>query len=168
MDAGYVVLICLIGFIALMILWTVAGISPIGILRLAFGSGVSVNRSQPIMVPSTEMEKADRTSSPGGSRWVAPVEIAETHQFKPTKPVVYDPAHDPSVISHKMSRKELTILLAVQKDEDGAYRFSANKIAEFVGGTSAEIKGWVAEVRGRREPASNSLRRPTGGWGRAS
>lgn len=40
MDTGYLLLILLAGFIALMILWGVGGISPIALLRLAFGGGV--------------------------------------------------------------------------------------------------------------------------------
>lgn len=40
MDSGYLLLILLLGFIALMVLWGVGGISPIALLRLAFGGDV--------------------------------------------------------------------------------------------------------------------------------
>lgn len=110
----------------------------------------------------------DRPSSHPSSSWVEPAKIPETYQLEPSAPAVLEPAHEPAPVSHNMTKKELTILLAVQKDSDGAYRFSANKIAEFVGGTSAEVKGWVADVRGKREPASSSMRRPANGWGKAS
>lgn len=125
-----------------------------------------------IVAPESVKDYADaapvvapiRPSSDTSSQRVEPAKIADTPQPEPDAPAMYEPPSDPLIISHKMSKKELTILLAVQKDDEGGYRFSANKIAEFVGGTSAEVKGWVAEVRGKREPASNSLRRPTGGW----
>jgi hypothetical protein len=115
-----------------------------------------------------DVQQPDRASSAGGSRRVEPVKIPDAPQVEPDEPAVSEPPTDPLVISHKMGRKELTILLAAQRDDVGQYRFSANKIAEFVGGTSAEVKGWVADVRGRKEPAANTLRRPANGWGKAS
>lgn len=114
------------------------------------------------------VDVGDRPSSPSGSQWVEPQKIIDTYQAEPIDPLVREPPSDPLIISHKMGRKELTILLAAQKDEDGGYRFSANKIADFVGGTGAEVKGWVADVRGRKEPAARSLQRPANGWGKAS
>lgn len=156
MDAGYIVLVFLIGFIALMILWLVYGLSPVALLRSVFTGDMSIL--------DMSSEAPDRTSSDAGSRQVEPVKITDTHQLEPNEPAVLEPPRDPLIISHKMSKKELTILLAAQKDGDGAYRFSANKIAEFIGGTSAEVKGWVAEVRGKREPAAATLRRPANGW----
>lgn len=110
----------------------------------------------------------DRPSSNGGSLRVEPAQIAETYQVEPSAPPICAPLIAPPPISHNMSKKELTILLAVQKDSDGQYRYSANRIAGFIGGTSAEVKGWVAEVRGKKESPANTLRRPEGGWGKAS
>lgn len=53
-------------------------------------------------------------------------------------------------ISHKMSDVDLIAVLTVQKDERGGYRFSANKIADFVGGTRADV---LAQIRVIREPS---------------
>lgn len=113
-----------------------------------------------------EDDEDDRTSSEPPARRVEPGRIADTSQVEPIDPPVRDPSPAPLIIAHKMSRKDLTLLLAVQKNDDGAYRWSANKIAEFIGGTSAEVKGWVAEVRGKKESAAaaNTLRRPANGW----
>lgn len=111
-------------------------------------------------------EDDDRTSSIAPVQRVEPQKTIEAYQAEPREPSQDVPPADPLIISHKMSRKELTILLAAQKTDEGAYRWSANKIADFVGGTSAEVKGWVADVRGRKEPAATSLRRPANGWGR--
>lgn len=109
-------------------------------------------------------EEDDRPGSIVPVQRVEPQKTPETYQPEPSELSVREPARDPLIISHNMSRKELTILLAAQKTDEGAYRWSANKIAEFVGGTAAEVKGWVADVRGKREPAAHSLRRPANGW----
>lgn len=143
------------------------------VLLVLIGRGIYDSRAQIVrafcavwdhFVVSRTSPEPDETGSMAGSERVEPLEILDTSQFKPRAPAVLEPPADPLIISHKMSKKELTILLAVQRDGDGAYRFSANRIADFVGGTSAEVKGWVAEVRGRREPAASSLRRPANGW----
>lgn len=118
--------------------------------------------------PAPPAQVGDRPSSAASSQRVDPPKTPGTSQPEPSDLAVLGPSRDPFIISHNMTKKELTILLAVQRDGDGAYRFSANRIAEFVGGTSAEVKGWVAEVRGRREPASSTMYRPTNGWGKAS
>lgn len=71
-------------------------------------------------------------------------------------------------ISHKMTTPDLVVLLAVQKDEHGEYRWSANKIVEFVGGTRADVMARIAAVRPRSAPAQpvtpGHMERPQGGW----
>jgi hypothetical protein len=59
---------------------------------------------------------------------------------------IVPPVPAPS-ISHKMSDAELIVLLSVQKGDAG-YRYSANKIADFVGGTRADV---LAQIRAVRE-----------------
>lgn len=145
----------------------VAALGLIGLLKLNHWWATRAERVNHFDAQA-EVQQPDRTGSSAGSRRVEPVKIPDASQLEPDEPAVREPPVDPLIISHKMSRKELTIVLAAQKDEGGAYRFSANKIAEFVGGTSAEAKGWVADVRGRKEPAANTLQRPANGWGKAS
>jgi hypothetical protein len=69
----------------------------------------------------------------------------------------------------KLSRTEEITLLATQRDDDGRYRHSANKIADFMGGTRAEVLAIIAEVRGKKESppmrrSPTALRRPQNGW----
>lgn len=150
-----------------------AQVSPwisLGLSYLLGGTGPvksSDDGARDIMTKAQEAAP-DRPSAAASSQWGEPPKIPETNQPEPNEPAVREPPDDPIIISHKMTKKELTVLLAVQKDDEGAYRFSANQIAGFVGGTSAETKGWVAEVRGTRERAPNTMRRPVGGWGKAS
>lgn len=53
-------------------------------------------------------------------------------------------------ISRTMSQRELAVLLALQRDTTGAWRWSANQIAAFVGGTRADVLRLVGEARGER------------------
>jgi len=108
----------------------------------------------------------------------APAEPAEplavrgqTHQIEPSEPAKNEPAREPSAIAitARLGRAELITLLAVQKNADGSYTFSANKITEFVGGTAAEVKAQIAAIRNppkQAEPPERgkSLRRPLQGW----
>lgn len=67
-----------------------------------------------------------------------------------------------------MEPLNLADLLAVQRDEDGEYRYSANKIAEFVGGTRADVLARIASHR-PKPPAKKTeahLDRPANGWGK--
>lgn len=64
---------------------------------------------------------------------------------------------EPPIISHKMTDVELIAVLTVQKDERGGYRFSANKIADFVGGTRADV---LAEIKAIRNPSSSARYHP--------
>lgn len=62
-------------------------------------------------------------------------------------------AGDAPIISHNMSGVELIAVLSVQKDERGGYRFSANKIADFIGGTRADV---LSEIKSIREPGQDA------------
>lgn len=150
-----------------------------GGIGVAIGRGVSryvvrhesVKPSQVIMSLSAPVEPVVRTGSADGSQLPNHPHAPDTYQVEPPEPVSCEPVREPPAISHKMSRKELTVVLAVQKDSDGSYRFSANKIAEFVGGTRQETLDLIAEARGTKAPeptpvatAASTLRRPAGGW----
>ena len=96
---------------------------------------------------------------------------AQTHQIEPVEPAKNEPVREPAaiVITARLERAELITLLAVQKNADGGYAFSANKITEFVGGTAAEVKAQIAAIRNPTKQAEppergKSLRRPAEGW----
>lgn len=61
-------------------------------------------------------------------------------------------------------------MLAIQRAEDGSYRHSANDITKFIGGTAADVKDVIREVREgpapKAEPPqpSKTLQRPANGW----
>lgn len=52
------------------------------------------------------------------------------------------------IISRRMSRNVLIVLLAVQRRSDGDFLWSRNQIASFVGGTRAETLRLIGEARG--------------------
>lgn len=76
------------------------------------------------------------------------------------------------VINARLSKAELITLLAVQKKDDGAYLYSSNQITAFVGGTAADVKRLIAEIREPVKPVEEtppqgrgkSLRKPAEGW----
>lgn len=68
---------------------------------------------------------------------------------------------------HNHTRSQWIKLLSTELDGDGGYKFSKNKIADFVGGTRAEVLAEIDRYRPRpaAPPArSNRLERPAGGW----
>lgn len=76
-------------------------------------------------------------------------------------------------ISARLEKRELITLLAVQKNADGGYTYSANKIRDFVGGTASEVYALIREIRGEDkaatpEPKTHAkgarLERPAEGW----
>jgi hypothetical protein len=96
---------------------------------------------------------------------------AHQNQLEPSEPPQNEPACEPSArgITARLERAELITLLAVQKNADGSYTFSANKITEFVGGTAADVKAQIAAIRTPQKPEAQnergkSLRRPAEGW----
>lgn len=80
-------------------------------------------------------------------------------------------AEGPVAVSlhNHLSRAELLTLLAIQKAPDGEYVYSANKIADLVGGARQKTLEQINVARGMRpeEPqrSSNHLSRPENGWG---
>lgn len=98
---------------------------------------------------------------------------AHQNRIDPSEPDQIEPPREPSaiVITARLERAELITLLAVQKNADGSYAFSANKITEFVGGTAADVKAQIAAIRTPPKPEApaqnergKSLRRPAEGW----
>jgi hypothetical protein len=103
---------------------------------------------------------SNRTSSDAGSsgsRYPVP---GQQNQLEPGEPGDGEP------FARQLAKEELIILLAVQRNADGGYLYSANQITTFVGGTAAPIKATIANVRGKKEqPAPlRSLQRPMNGW----
>lgn len=92
---------------------------------------------------------------------------AQQNQVEPIEPGTIEPAFEPTQL-YRLSLHDEIVLLAVQRDERGAYRHSANAITKFVGGTAAEVKKIVADVRGtapeKVQPPRSSTR-PARGWG---
>lgn len=91
--------------------------------------------------------------------------LADTHQPEPVEPSVIEPASEP-IRLRQLPRHDLIVLLAVQRKEDGEYLFSANQITTFVGGTAANVKTLIAEVRAEKQEQRppGRLERPANGW----
>lgn len=74
-----------------------------------------------------------------------------------------------ATLHNHLSRLEMLTLLAVQKDSDGEYLYSANKIADLVGGARQKTLDQIGEVRGTRKPEElpapqGRMPRPENGW----
>jgi hypothetical protein len=104
----------------------------------------------------------DGTSSDGGSASSRDLVPGHQHHAEPVE--LGD--QEPAAFARQLAKEELIILLAVQRNEDGGYRYSANQITAFVGGAAAPIKATIATVRGKKEqpPPGAPLRRPVNGW----
>ena len=108
-----------------------------------------------------------RTGSWNGSTGSGDPVRAQQNQLEPDFDSVREPAHEPSTL-RSLTRTEEIALLAVQRNDDGSYRHSANKICELMGGTAAEVKAQVAAIRGPAKPVQAPgapLKRPANGWG---
>jgi hypothetical protein len=92
---------------------------------------------------------------------------AHQSQLEPDFPSVREPERDPASL-RKLTRAEEIALLTVQRNDDGSYRHSANKIADLMGGTAADVKAQVAAIRGPAKPAQSPptgrVARPADGW----
>lgn len=92
---------------------------------------------------------------------------SQQHQAEPIEPVENEPVREPLQLN-RLSRAAEIALLAVQRNEDGSYRHSANAITQFVGGTAADVKRQIAEIRATKpeEPPKPESRidRPARGW----
>lgn len=71
--------------------------------------------------------------------------LADTYQAEP-------PA-EPLASTAGTRHDQAIAVLASLTDEDGSYTYSANKIAEFVGGTRAETLAKIRAARGQPDPA---------------
>jgi len=106
----------------------------------------------------------DRTSSDGGSSGFHDPVPGHQHHLEPTEPEENEPPRES--FARQLEKEELIILLAVQRNADGVYTYSANQITAFVGGAAAPIKATIANVRGKKEvirPAAR-IERPVNGW----
>lgn len=114
-------------------------------------------------ITSSNLQEPARTSSepPANQTGSADTSAARTSTGGDRSPAL------PSLHNH-LSRLELLTLLAVQKDDDGEYLYSANKIADLVGGARQKTLDQINEARGLKkdEPprANNRLSRPENGW----
>lgn len=100
------------------------------------------------------------TGSHSGSTSSSDPVLGQQHHAEPQEPGESEP------VIRQLDKEELIILLAVQRNADGGYLYSANQITTFVGGAAAPIKATIAGVRGKKEtPAPpKSLYRPVNGW----
>ena len=93
--------------------------------------------------------------------------LADTYQFVPENAEENETVDDRPT-GHNYSRQEMIKLLSVQHDENGDYRYSKNKIADFVGGTRADVLAEIDRYRPLPAPTSRTrpgrLERPAGGW----
>lgn len=96
----------------------------------------------------------------------APVR-AHQNQLEPTEPGETGTPCEPLQLN-RLSRTAEIALLAVQRNGDGAYRHSANDITRLMGGTAADVKKQIAEIRALppEEPTRPAARadRPSRGW----
>lgn len=102
------------------------------------------------------------TGSEGGSIGSGDLVRGQQNHLEPIEPS----DGEPPPITRQLGKEELIVLLAVQRNDDGGYLWSANQITSFVGGTAAPIKATIATVRGTKDaPRPGSpLKRPANGW----
>lgn len=108
--------------------------------------------------------EAERTSADAGSASSPDPVPGHTYQLEPQEPTNSEPARDSIFRQH--AREDVIVMLAMQRNADGGYLWSANQITGFVGGTAAPVKATIAAVRGKKEtpPPAQSLQRPAKGW----
>lgn len=82
----------------------------------------------------------------GGSTYRTTPVRPQQNQLEPLEPGGIEPPR--AALTLHMSREEEIAVLAVQRNADGSYRHSANKITELMGGTAADVKKQIAEIRG--------------------
>lgn len=110
------------------------------------GSGTGSEPGEPGAVPPHGNQA--EPGEPGGSGTGADV-------------TEYDAREAAAVLS---GRRDLFIdVLAEMRTNDGAYRYSANQIATFVGGRAEDIKARVA-ARRPQPRVPGRIERPAGGW----
>lgn len=113
----------------------------------------------PVM-SSVREERTDTTpAEPSSSAGSVHPSLPQTYQAEPEEPT----KNEPTPNLHNMSRSALIALLSVQKTDIGAYRFTANQIANFVGGTRKEVLKEIASYR-PTQAAPAQIKRPANGW----
>lgn len=104
-----------------------------------------------------------RTSSSGGFAGSGDPVLAQQNQAELQEPDENEPPREP--FARQLAKEELIILLAVQRNSEGGYLYSANQITSFVGGAAAPIKAIIATVRGTSKPIlGTAIKRPVNGW----
>jgi hypothetical protein len=151
---------------ATFVVWMIVLVAAVFILMLLFkvavwwGENMSSNEG-------AEPVRADfRTSSHALFSGSDEPVRAHQNQIEPLFQTVHEPEREPSTLRN-LTRAEEIALLAVQRNDDGSYRHSANKICELMGGTAAEVKAQVATIRGPakpKAPVGTPLKRPANGW----
>lgn len=126
------------------------------------GAVVFLGCDNTLDVTSSEAGEPPRTSTepaePGVVR--ADTDAERTSRTNESVPPI-EPAR------HNYSRIELLTILAVQKDGEGKYLYSANKIADLVGGTRADSLNLISQVRGTKKEqprTTGTTYRPKEGW----
>jgi hypothetical protein len=101
----------------------------------------------------------ERTGLMSGSPSSSDPVRGQQNQAEPREPLEREP------LLRQLDKEDLIVLLAVQRNDEGGYRYSANQITAFVGGTAAPIKATIATVRGTPKATPGiPLKRPVNGW----
>jgi hypothetical protein len=94
--------------------------------------------------PDDELEPAeDETGSVGSYQQLPDTDAVRASSAQRT---------GTSRISNRMSDSELLALLAIQRGDNNEYRFSANQIASFIGGTRTVVLAQVRAIRNTPQP----------------
>lgn len=114
-----------------------------------------------LRVVLTEIEPVRNDREP-----VEPVVVrAHQNQVEPLEPVKIEPLRDLQL--NRLSHAAEIALLATQRNADGTYRHSANAITKLMGGTAADVKNQIAEIRATKaERPAERVSRPAKGWGK--
>lgn len=119
----------------------------------------SSNIADPVRTPNEPVRTGGSTGADDAAR-------ARLHQVAPESEPQNAPSHE--LVSLHMSRETEIAWLAVQRNDDGTYRHSANKIAALMGGTESIVKAQIAAIRAKKEveakPSGMRLDRPPQGW----
>lgn len=153
------------------VLIIVGGSLAIGLLSMLIGKLSDLwdaHRSAMASASGGSLVRNDsRTGADAGLTGLPDLGLPHQNQIEPSEPAKNEPAREPTTLRN-MTRVEEIAVLAVQRNDDGSYRHSANKITELMGGTAADVKAQVAAIRGPTKPASAPLaartERPANGW----
>jgi len=93
--------------------------------------------------------------------------LPQLHHLDENEPCENEPAREPPQLNRLSRTAEIT-LLAVQRNADGTYRHSANAITHLMGGTAADVKKQIAEIRAlppeEQPKIAPRMDRPPRGW----